>query len=101
MITHELERILSDEKILESFGICLQTEDEKDKAEKIFNGTIKGNEFSCAVFSSTAMINMIGENIPRAMRHYFVDGTFNIGSIGPFVQLLNIHVGHLNSVRII
>lgn len=97
----ELEKKISDETIKNSFLMCHQTKDERNeqkKPDEFFNGTIKGDGFSCAVFSSPKTIELIGD-IPPSKRKYFVDGTFKIVPIGPFSQLLIIHIGYLKSVR--
>lgn len=94
----ELKTVFENENMMNIYGMCNQTEDQKEKKDVFYRGVVKGNGFSSVVFASPSMIEMIKENIPHTKRYYFVDGTFKIVPIGYYSQLLIIHVCYLDVV---
>lgn len=94
----ELEKLFEDGHVMKSYGMCHQYGDRSKKSEVFFRGIVKESGFSSVIFASPLMIKMIEENIEPMNRNYFVDGNFKIVPMGPYSQLLIIHISYLDLV---
>lgn len=73
---------------MNAYGTGLQT----TKKYRFFDCAIETPRHSFCVFSSEASIELVLQHIPPAERHLLMDATFQICPIGPFKQLLLIHI---------
>lgn len=64
-----------------------------------YNGAVECEDFSFCVFSSESSIRLYALRVKPLDRVMMMDGTFDVVPIGPFNQLLIIHVVYMGKVR--
>lgn len=92
---NEIRNAFQDEKIMSTLGRS------KHIGHGIFfDGVVERETHSFCVFSSKKAISLIEKNIKVEDRHYMCDATFAVCPIGPFSQLLLIHVTYIENVSL-
>lgn len=71
---------------------------ETNSGKQFFHGTITGEGYSCAIFTSPEIIELIEQQIPPHDRTYLADATFKIVPVGFFTQLLIIYIAYEQNV---
>lgn len=79
------------EHIKDNFG---QTRDNRE----FFRGTVSGVGYSCAIFASGGITDLIERHIPLSERVYLADATFKIVPVGLFTQLLVLYVAYKDDI---
>lgn len=82
----EISAAFQEEEILKTFGYTFGDEN------LFFDGVEQHESHSFCVFSSKSMINLIRQHIAPENMHVLIDGTFKTCPLGPFNQLLILHV---------
>lgn len=92
----EILDAFSQKSVMEAYGFTLQTVDlEQNILENkypFYDCAVENKNFSFCVFSSKVSIQLIRENLDINERHILMDATFKTCPVGPFKQLLIMHV---------
>lgn len=61
---------------------------------QFFHGVVSDEGYSCAIFASTEIMELIENHIPPTNRVYLADATFKVVPVGFFTQLFVIYVAY-------
>lgn len=85
------------EDIMKSFGSTFSGDSDEndglsDGVHKFFDTAVEKDGYSFCIFSSKPIIGLIETHIPRHLWHILMDATFKTVPVGPFNQLLILHI---------